>query len=261
MPPGTSSNAANVTYSIDESDAVPVQIDEKFIQGARCKDEKILFQTQPDQLQPGDHSLEVVYNGDPTKMPLTLCGLAAVPLDFSALDVQPSSSIRPLPSSTILPSNVPSLSSSGDRHDHGKGLNQSSDTGIIAGIISVMVIAFIILVVIIIWWWRKRAKQRAQEKRTSSTSSLLPFVFHPAVGFIDMEKRNSVLVPSSAAAFASASSLPVPATVMSDASVASPVGHEQDERNRPRSTESRSISSPLELRPPSYRTTGSLLSS
>lgn len=56
MPPGTSSNVANGTWSVDNGEPVSFQIDDQFIQGSKCKDEKILFQTRNGQLQTGNHT-------------------------------------------------------------------------------------------------------------------------------------------------------------------------------------------------------------
>lgn len=76
MPSSTSTNDANGTYSVDGGEAIPFEINGKeFIQGPHCKDERILFQTQNGQLQAAHHNMEVVYNGDDTKMPLCSSGL------------------------------------------------------------------------------------------------------------------------------------------------------------------------------------------
>lgn len=239
MPSSTTSNSANGTYSIDGGEAVLFQINEDFIQGPQCKDERILFQTQRGQLPVGNHTVEVVYNGDDTKMPLTLCALTAVPLDFSALDVASPSPMRSNPS--------PSSSSNLRPDDHHHGLTQDALIAI-ACIVSGVTVALIILVVGIIWWRRKSAKRSAQESRPSSTDSLLPFVFHPVVGFVDMDKRSSTSFGSHPASAAASSNTPK----------ALPVGDEQDVRNVSSHTETLPNPPQLESRPPSYRSTGSL---
>lgn len=175
MPPGISSNAANVTYSIDGGDALSVPIDENFIQSAHCKDERILLQTQPGQIQPGNHTLEVIYGGDDTKMPLTLCALAATPLDVSVLDVLPSNShpqfhSPPPASSPALPSPTnaspsPSIrhgnsmsSDDGNRHGSNDKSSSGSDTGVIVGVIVGIVFAFLSVFIVVYILRRKRAR-------------------------------------------------------------------------------------------------------
>jgi hypothetical protein len=164
MPPDTSSNAASGTYSIDGGDATAFQIDEQFIQGPQCKDEKILFQTQKGQLQSGNHTIEVIYNGDSSKMPLTLCAFAAVPLDFNVLDIDPSSKSKSqhsssspsASSSTFLssPSYSPSAQSSAEMDSHHGGVN----TGIVAGVIAGIVFAFLSLLIVVYLLRRKSSR-------------------------------------------------------------------------------------------------------
>ncbi|KAF5330718.1 hypothetical protein D9619_005345 [Psilocybe cf. subviscida] len=247
----TSANAANGTYSIDGGEAIPFQVDGRFIQSVQCKDTEILFQTQTGQLQAGNHTLEVIYNGDDTKIPLTLCALAATPLDFSVLDIVPSSSIRsnpsPTPSSSTAPDRHPFPSSSLTPDDRHHGLTQDALIAI-ACIVSGVTVALIILVVGIIWWRRKIAKRSAHESRPGSTDSLLPFAFHSVVGFIDMDKRSSASFGSHPASDAASSNIPKEL----------PVSDEQDDRNVSSRTETLPSPPQLESRPPSYRSTGSL---
>lgn len=123
---------------------------------------------------------------------------------------------------------------SGSSPDH--GLTQ---TGIIV-IASTTIFAVVIALGIGIIWWRKRtrAQRGALEKRASSPDSLLPFAFHPAFGFTDMDKRASTVV---------ASLLPS-ATATSNTPSAPPVGNEQD-GHEPCSMDICSDSSRLESRP------------
>jgi hypothetical protein len=165
MPASTPSNVANGSFSINGGSVVSFQLGTNLIQGP-CRDEVILFQTQNGQLRAGNHTMEVVYHGDNTKMPLTLCALVATPLNSSLLDIQPSNS-NPPPSST--PSSSSTASVSPDSH------HPKSHTAIMAGIISGVGVALVILFSSIIWWRRKRAKQQF---KSSSTHPLHPFAFH-----------------------------------------------------------------------------------
>ncbi|KAF5330504.1 hypothetical protein D9619_005302 [Psilocybe cf. subviscida] len=141
MPPGTTGNAASGTYSIDGGEVTTFQIDEDFIQGPKCKDERILFQTKDNDLQAGNHTLEVVYNGDNSKIPLTICALAAVPLDYTALDFTVSNS-------SARPAGMPR-----DK-DHGS----PSSVGIIAGVIAGIIFAFLSVFIVVYILRRKRAR-------------------------------------------------------------------------------------------------------
>ncbi|KAF5330381.1 hypothetical protein D9619_005296 [Psilocybe cf. subviscida] len=184
---------------------------------------KTLFQTQKGQLQADNHTVEVIYHGEGTKMPLTLCALAATPSDFSALDIQAADHDH--------------LRSNSEHKSARRTSNLS--TGMIAGINSRAAITFILLSIGVIWWWkrwRRMRSKRAQEKRSSATDSLLPFAFHPAFGFLDMDKRRNNVTTA----------LP-PVT-----------SNEQGEDNGPRSTDTRPSSSRFESRPPSYRTAHSI---
>lgn len=222
MPPSTSSIAVNGTYSIDGGNTISFQINEQFIQGPQCKDDKILFQVTNSQLDAGNHTLEVLYRGDNTTAPLTLCALAATPLEFN-----------------IQPSAVPDIGD-GDDADH------ASRISMIWGIAS-SVSVFLLIFVGSITWMRLRARRAALEKRSSSTESLLPS-FHPLFGFVDMDKRSSAALGSR------------PASLMapSDVSAAPPIRNDQDIGTVPGGTNTSPRSSRLELRPPSYRTTSTL---
>lgn len=238
MPLGTPSNAANVTFSIDGSNIGSSTVDNLFIQRSNCKDVRIVFQTQKGQIQPGNHTLEVVYHGDDTKMPLTLCGLAATPPDFSALDVQPpTSSSLVAPSSTTPPSTTPSISSPTGGNEQGKTPSQKSHTIIVTGIICGATIALIVLFVTLVWWRRRRVKQEGPEKMSDPTGSIFPFSYQPVFGSLATYKRSSAVVESR------------------PASPTAPLVSHKHSGHNGHSTETSQNSSRLESRPPSYYTT------
>ncbi|KAF5330379.1 hypothetical protein D9619_005294 [Psilocybe cf. subviscida] len=253
MPPGTSSNAASGTYTVDGGDPVPFQIDGQSLQGPACDNVRILFQTPSGELQPGNHTIEVVYNGDETKMPLTMCALAATPLDFKVLDVQPPSDNASPPSSTLSPATQATTSAlSETNHTHNSDQQGSPRALIIAGIISGVATSLIILFLIVIWWRRRQARKAVQKDRPSYTSSLLPVAFPPALGLIDTDIQTSAILRS----------LPVSAVTPREISTASFISNKRGRHNGTRSTDTRHEScSQLELRPPSYCTTGSVLNS
>lgn len=191
----TSSNAAEVTYSIDGGDTLPVQIDETFIQSAQCKDQRILFQVQPGQIQHGNHTVEVVYGGGGVKIPLGVCGLASTPVDIDILDITPQ---------TTNTSSVPSTSTTPAPSAPSANTKAATQKLIIGTTVGGVTIFLVILVIGINWWRRNRTKQLGPEGTLRSTSSIVPyphFYYPVALRYIAPEKprltfRRSTTVPN-----------------------------------------------------------------
>lgn len=152
---------ASATYTVDGGADVPFLVENNFMQSAQCETRKILVQITG--LEAGTHSLEVVYNGDDNTAPLSLCALAATPLDLTGLDTIQSASQAPPKSSPS--SNQPQIT------DHIPASHWMHIS------IALGTVAFLVIVGGLVYWARKKCTIRSKgPEQLIPVAAVIPFV-------------------------------------------------------------------------------------